>query len=85
MSITNATNFRKNVYKYLDSAVEMNDVVYVTTKTGNAVVMSEDDYRSLMETLHLQSIPDMTERLVKGREIPLEECVEVDWRKELKD
>ena len=84
MAITNATNFRKNVYKYLESAIDMNDIVYVTTKTGNAVIMNEQDYRNIMETLYLQSIPGMTEKILEGHNTPLEECVEVNWREELK-
>ena len=40
MTNTNATNFRKNIFEYLNQAVEYNDVINVTTKNGNAVVLS---------------------------------------------
>lgn len=82
MAITNATNFRKNVYKYLESAVDMNDVVYVTTKTGNAVILSEEDYRGLTETAYLNSIPGMAEHILAGRS-ENEETFTVDWKHEL--
>ena len=36
MTNTNATNFRKNIFEYLNQAVEYNDVINVTTKNGNA-------------------------------------------------
>lgn len=84
MSVTNATNFRKNVYKYLDNAIYNNDPVIVTTKSGNAVIMNEEDYRSLMETLYLYSIPGMKESIEEGINTPFEECREFNWREELK-
>ena len=56
-----------------------NDVINVYTKNGNAVVMSEEDYNGLMETLHLTSIPGMKERLVEGLETPIEECDDFEW------
>lgn len=41
---TNATNFRKNMFEYLDSALRLGSVININTKEGNAVVMSEEDY-----------------------------------------
>lgn len=83
MEITNATNFRKNIYQYLEQAITAEDVVFVTTKTGNAVVMSEEEYRSWKETLYLYSIPGMKEKIEEGVNTPLEECEEFNWREEL--
>lgn len=79
MTNTNATNFRKNLFEYLNQAVMYNDVINVNTKNGNAVVMSEEDYNGLMETLYLTSIPGMKERLVEGLETPIEECDDFEW------
>lgn len=84
MSVTNATNFRKNAFNYLDGVVESNDVVTVTTKNGNAVLMSEQDYNSLMETLFLYRVPGMKESILEGMNTPTEKCREFDWREELK-
>ena len=61
MTNTNITNFRKNLFEYVDQAVTYGDVVNIATKHGNAVMMSESDYNGLMETLRLTSIPGMTE------------------------
>ena len=75
MTNTNATNFRKNIFEYLNQAVEYNDVINITTKNGNAVVLSESDYNSLLETVYLMSHP-------ATRDTILEDCVpldEVDW------
>lgn len=72
---TNITNFRKNLFEYVDQAVTYGDVVNIATKHGNAVMMSEEDYNGLIETLNLTSIPGMTERLHKAAAEPIEECV----------
>lgn len=82
MTNVNATNFRKNLFEYLNQAVDFNDVISVSTKNGNAVVMSEEDYNSLMETLYLMSHPGTREEVLTGMQEPIEACVpldEVDW------
>jgi PHD/YefM family antitoxin component YafN of YafNO toxin-antitoxin module len=78
MTNTNITAFRKNVYQYVDQAVVYGDVVNVSTKNGNAVIISEADYNSLMETLHLCAIPGMVESIKASDDEPLEECVLYD-------
>ena len=55
MTNTNATNFRNNAFDYLNQAVLYNDIINVNTKNGNAVILSEEDYSGLMETLYLLS------------------------------
>jgi prevent-host-death family protein len=82
MTNTNATNFRKNIFEYLNQAVEYNDVINITTKNGNAVVLSESDYNSLLETVYLMSHPATRDTILEGMEEELEDCVpldEVDW------
>lgn len=56
MENVNATNFRKNIFEYLNSAVSFGDVINISTKNGNAIVISEDEYNSLVETVYLLSI-----------------------------
>ena len=79
MTNTNVTNLRKNLFYYLNSAVEFNDVINVNTKKGNAVILSEQEYNGIMETLHLCSIPGMKERLTEGLNSKPEDCVEFKW------
>ena len=50
----------------------------VSTKDGNAVILSEDDYNSMMETLYLASIPGMQEKIIDGLNTPIEACVPED-------
>ncbi len=82
MTNTNATNFRKNAFEYFDQTIRYNDMVRVTTKEGCAVVMSEEDYNGLMETIYLLSESRVAEELREGLEAPLDECLpedEVEW------
>jgi antitoxin YefM len=79
MSTTNATNLRKHLFDYLNSAIDFNDIIKVNTKKGNAVILSEQEYNGLMETLYLCSVPGMKERLTDGLNATLEDCVEFKW------
>jgi PHD/YefM family antitoxin component YafN of YafNO toxin-antitoxin module len=74
----NITNFRKSIFSILEQTIKHNDIISVNTKAGNAVIMSEDDYNGLMETLHLSSIPKMKETIAEGLKTPLSECVSED-------
>ena len=79
---TNVTSFRKNVYSILEQTIKYNEPVNVSTKDGNAVLLSEEDYLSLIETLRLSSDPVMKEKLLAGTAAPLSDCIpesEVDW------
>lgn len=79
MTNTNASNLRKNLFEYLNSAIEFNDVINVNTKKGNAVILSEQEYNGLMETLYLCSIPGMKERLEGGLNAKEDDCVDFIW------
>ncbi len=85
MSTVNATNLRKNLFNYLDEVVNNDETVLVTAKNGNVVMLSEEYYRSLEDTIYLYSIPGMRESIIKGINTPIEECVDIDWEKDLKD
>lgn len=79
---TNITNFRKNVYGMLEQTIKYNEPINVSTKDGNAVIISEEDYNNLMETLRLISIPGMKETIIEGLRTPSSECLtetEVEW------
>ena len=79
---TNVTQFRKNIFEMLDQTIKFNEPINVSTKNGNAVVLSEEDYNGLIETLYLSSIPGMEKKLIEGRDTPLSECIsesEVEW------
>lgn len=82
MTNINITNFRKNIYELLEQTIKYNQPINISTKNGNAVLLSEEDYRSLMETLYIESIPGLKEDIIKGMEEDIEDCVdedEVEW------
>lgn len=82
MTNTNITNFRKNAFEYINQAIEYNDVINISTKNGNAVIMSEEDYNGLMETLYLSSVPGLKERILDGEKESLadmKDADEVEW------
>lgn len=82
MKNINITNFRKDVYKLLEQTIKYNEPINVSTKNGNVVVMSEEDYNNLIETLYINSISKLKEDIIEGMKEPIEKCVEeekVDW------
>lgn len=79
MTNTNATNLRKNLFSFLDSAIDYNDVINVNTKKGNAIIMSETEYNSLLETLYLLSAPGMRERVEEAKKATKEDYEEFEW------
>lgn len=82
MTTTNVTNFRQNIFELLESTIKYNDLLNITTKFGNAIVMNEDDYNNLIETIAILSDPDMKEKVIEGKKISLDDCVpesEVKW------
>ncbi len=82
MTNTNITNFRKNIFDYINQAIDYNDIININTKSGNAVVMSESDYNGLIETLYLSSSQKVKADILEGKKTPLEECLseeEIEW------
>ncbi len=64
----------------MDEVAVTSEPVQITGRRANAVLISEDDWRALEETVHLMSIPGMAESIREGLETSLEECVEeLDW------
>lgn len=79
---TNATNFREDLYNVLRQTILYNEPVNISTKDGNAVLISESEYRGLIETLQLTSQPELKEKLIDGKNTPIEDCVpenKVEW------
>ena len=76
MTNINITNFRKDIYELLEKTIKYNEPINISTKNGNAVVLSEEDYNNLMETLYISSIPGLKEDIIKGIKEPLEDCID---------
>lgn len=72
---TNVTHFRKNVSTLLEQTLKFNEPIHVSTRNGNVVVLSEDDYRGILETLEMNANPVMKQKLLEGKDTPLSECI----------
>jgi antitoxin YefM len=80
MTILNATEARSRLYSLIDEAAETHQPIVITGKRGNAVLVSEDDWNSIAETLHLLSVPGMRNSIQEGMEASIDACSkELDW------
>ncbi|MEI7814448.1 MAG: type II toxin-antitoxin system Phd/YefM family antitoxin [Coriobacteriia bacterium] len=80
MTSISATEARKSLYKLVDEVQESHEPVQITGKRGNAVLVGEDDWRAVQETLYLVSIPGMRDSIVQGMATPTAELSEdPDW------
>ena len=83
MRNVNISNFRKDLFAYVSQAIKYGEPVNVSAKDGNVVLVSEDEYNGMLETLYLFSVPGMREKLIEGMNATREDFEEIDWRKEL--
>lgn len=72
----NITNARKNLYKLTDMVIDNGVVVNITTKHGNAVLISADEYNSLLETLYLSENAEYKKTLIDGKEEKIEDLID---------
>lgn len=66
MATTNVTELRRNLFSTIDSVIKYNEPIQVTTKNGNAVLLSEEDYNALLETVYLMSQPGLVSKIKEG-------------------
>ncbi len=80
MSSINVTNARKDLYRIVESVNESHEPVHITGKNASAVLIGEEDWKSIEETLHLLSIPGMRDSIVDGMKTPLGDLdSKLDW------
>lgn len=80
MTILNATEARSKLYSLIDETKETHQPIVITGKRGNAVLVSEEDWNAISETLYLLSIPGMRESIKEGMEEDISECTrDIDW------
>ena len=79
---TSVTNFRKNLFAMLNTTIKYNEPINISTKDGNAVVLSQEDYEGLMATVELSADSQMKQKILDGLHTSLDDCVpedEVVW------
>jgi len=80
MPTLTATEARSKLYGLIDETTASHEPIIIKGKRGNAVLISEDDWRSIQETIYLLNIPGMRESIRDGLATPVEKCTkELDW------
>lgn len=80
MPTMSATEARKNLYRLMDEVSDSHEPIQITGKRGNAVLISEDDWKAVQETLYLHSIQGMKESIIEGMQTSVDECSDgLDW------
>ena len=80
MTTMTATEARKNLYNLLDDVACSHEPIQIAGKRNSAVLVSEDDWNAVQETLYLTGVPGMRESIRKGLKTPVEKCVkDLDW------
>lgn len=80
MSTITASEARARLYRLIDEAAESHQPLLITGKRNKAVLVSEEDWAAIQETLFLLSVPGMRESIREGMETPIDECAEdLDW------
>ena len=80
METVNATNARSNLYQLIDEVVISHEPIQITGKRNKAVLIAEEDWSAIQETLFLLSIPKMRESIKKGLDTSIDKCDEdLEW------
>ena len=66
MAVTNISVLRKNLFNSIENVIEYNDSITVSTKNGNAVIISEAEYNAMLETIYLVSQKGLVEKIKEG-------------------
>jgi prevent-host-death family protein len=78
--VISASQARANIFRLIDEASESHEPIVITGKRNNAVLLSQEDWSAIQETLYLQSIPGMRESLLESREAPDEAFSDrIEW------
>ncbi len=76
MKTMTVSKARDNLYRLLDEAADSHEPVQITGQRNNAILISEEDWNAVQETLYLLSVPGMRESILKGMATPVEEISE---------
>jgi antitoxin YefM len=80
MTTLNVTEARANLYKLIEDTSVNHEPVVITSKRGNAVLLAEDDWNAINETLHLLSAPGMRKSILEGMQEGIDKSTtELEW------
>jgi len=78
MKVVNATNARNNLYNLIDQTIKSCEPIQITSKRGDAVLISYDDWKAIQETIYLLSIPGLKESIIEGNTTPKDELLTLE-------
>ena len=71
---------RSNLNRLIDKSAETHQPILIIGKRNNAILVSEEDWSAIQESIHLLSMPDMRESIREGMAEPIDECIRsLDW------
>lgn len=76
MTTISASEARKRLYNLVDEVKETHTPIQIVGKRNSAVLLAEEDWRAIEETLYLASIPGMRKSIKMGLKTPVEKCSE---------
>lgn len=76
MKTINVTSARDKLYNLIDETTLSHEPIQITGKRNNAVLISEEDWNAIQETMYLLGIPGMKESIIEGTCTPLDQCIE---------
>lgn len=74
MNTLNASEARQKLYRLLDETAEAHQPVLISGRRSKAVLIGEEDWNAIQETLYLLSVPGMRESIRRGLKTPIEKC-----------
>lgn len=74
MKTITATSAQSDLYRLIEATLSDHEPIQITGKRGNAVLVAEEDWRAIQETLHLVGIAGMRESILQGMKEPLSKC-----------
>jgi len=80
MTTLSASEARANLYRLMDQVAESHQPIVISGKRSNSVLVAEEDWDAIQETLFLLSVPGMRESIRAGMSEPLDSCATaLDW------
>ncbi len=77
MATLTASKARTRLYRLIDDASSTHEPIVITGKRANVVLISEEDWKAMQETMYLLSIPGMRKSIREGLKTPLKKCSKV--------
>jgi prevent-host-death family protein len=79
MKVINITQARRDLFGVMESVLN-GRMLTITSKNGNAVLISEEEWNEIMETLYVLSDPDTLPAIIEADATPTSELESIDWR-----